>query len=119
MEETSNFTVALLDEPELPKYEEYFFQEPIWVHTLFMYVHPPLSPSFPKIRYYIDHYSVLEYISEYKWNVARHDIHQFVNPRDYNTQQVFDDMHDDTIPIWGTRGLRNSTRSQKNVGPKE
>ena len=50
------------------------------------------------MRYYVDHYSVLDCISQYKWEVARHDIHQFANPNNFRTTQIFGDLVDDDEP---------------------
>ena len=53
-----------------------------------MYIQPPFNPKFPKIRYYIDYYSVIDYISEYEWNVARHDVHEFLYPQSRTTSSA-------------------------------
>ena len=98
LQEASAFVIDMLDQGHLPLYEEYFMGYPIYVQSLSIYVKPPLSPKFAKICYYIDHYSVLDYISQYEWNVARHDIHQFVHPKENKTPKVFGDyLSDDEV----------------------
>ena len=49
--------VDMLDNLHLPLYEEYFFDYPVYVQSLFMYMELPMSQKFKKILYYIDHFS--------------------------------------------------------------
>ena len=55
-----------------------------------MNIEQPMAEMHKKIKYYIDHYDTLRLISQYEWNIARHDIHQFVEVDD-RTNKVFGD----------------------------
>ena len=91
IDEASAFFVALMDEDEVPRYDLFFSNPRIRVHTIGMCIDPCLDrPKYRKVRYYIDHYSPVEYLSEYEWNVARHDIHEFLNPD--VTEGIFGDL---------------------------
>ena len=90
IDEASTFFAALLDDEEMPYYPEYFAHPRIRVHTIGFSIPSFDNPAYQKIGYYIDHYSPVEYLSEYEWNVARHDIHEFLNPD--ITSQVFGDL---------------------------
>ena len=72
--EANNFLVAFLDSPRLPRYEPFFASRPLSLHTMF-YDAFPHNPTAGLMRYYMDQYSVLEYISLYEWQVSRHDLH--------------------------------------------
>ena len=84
LSEANDFLVALLDGP-LPRYEFYFANRPLSVHTMFYFAFPN-DPQHAKLRYYKDHFSVLEHISQYEWQVARHDLHHLVKSK-ANDQQ--------------------------------
>ena len=73
----------------VPYYGNYFANE-LAVNTMGMSVEIPLAEKFEKIKYYIDHYNIVRHISQYEWNIARHDVHQFVAPED-RTKKVFGD----------------------------
>ena len=78
---------SLLDDDDVPRDEEFFFSEPIRVHTVGIIIESPLSrPKFSMLGYYVDHYSPVACISEYEWNVARHDIHAFFAPTEKKKQ---------------------------------
>ena len=98
LQEASNFILAMMDSPTLPKYEEYFTTSPIFVHSTNIHAYLPIAYKHRRLRYYIDHYSVLDYISQYEWEVARHDIHQFSHPDEFRTTQIFGDLTNDDEP---------------------
>ena len=89
MNEALNFIAVCLISQKVP-YHGAFFQGSLAVNTMGMSVQLPLAPKWKKIKYYIDHYSVPRLISQYEWNVARHDVHQFVSPES-RTPKVFGD----------------------------
>ena len=90
--EASAFMVDFLGEEEVPRYEDFFLTEPIRVHPVgISLVKPVTKTTYPKLRYYVDHYSPVAYISEYEWNVARHDIHTFLDP-ERKSRSVFGDL---------------------------
>ena len=89
MNEALPFIVNCLIREEVP-YHGAFFQNSLAVNTMGMSVKLPLATKFKKIKYYIEHYSVPRLISQYEWNVARHDVHQFVSPKS-RTPKVFGD----------------------------
>ncbi len=64
----------------------------------------PMSKKHKKIKYYIDHYNVPRLISQYEWNIARHDVHQFVAPNQ-RTQRVFGDY---LTPVEQIQALRDN-----------
>ena len=55
-----------------------------------MSIELPLAEKYKKIKFYIDHYNVVGLITQYEWNIARNDVHQFVAPKD-RTKKVFGD----------------------------
>ena len=73
----------------VPFYGDYFANS-LAVSTMGMNVELPLAEKHERIKYYIEHYNVPRLISQYEWNIARHDVHQFVAPED-RTQKVFGD----------------------------
>ena len=91
IDEASTFFVALLDDDRMPFYQDYFAHPRIRVHTIGFSIDPPFDhPKYQKVGWYINHYSPVAYISEYEWNVARHDIHEFLNPN--IKSRVFGDL---------------------------
>lgn len=98
IDEASSFMVALVDNDEIPRYEQFFANPRIRVHTVGILIDPPIDrPSYRKISYYIDHYSPVAYISEYEWNVARHDIHDFLDPN-AKRRTTFGDLVPEEFP---------------------
>ena len=89
MNEALNFIAVCLISQKVP-YHGAFFQGSLAVNTMGMSVQLPLAPKWKKIKYYIDHSGVPRLISQYEWNICRHDVHQFVAPTD-RTRQVFGD----------------------------
>ena len=71
-------------------YDGNYFANDLAVNTMGMSVELPLAEKFEKIKFYIDHYHIPRFISQYEWNIARHAVHQFVAPED-RTQKVFGD----------------------------
>ena len=63
----------------VPFYGDYFANT-LAVNTMGMSVELPLAEKIEKIKFYIDHYNIVRLISQYEWNIARHDVHQFVAP---------------------------------------
>lgn len=81
---------ALIDDDVIPRYQHYFAHPRIRVHSVGISIDLPV-PRYRKISYYIDHYSPVAYISEYEWNVARHDIHEFLDPK-AESRNIFGDL---------------------------
>ena len=73
----------------VPFYGDYFTNN-VYVSSMFMNVVIPMAKKHKKIKYYIDHYGTPRLISQYEWNIARHDVHQFVAPEE-RTKKVFGD----------------------------
>ena len=71
--------------------KEHYFSDEVYVNSIFIYVELPMKSELKKLRYYLDTYCVLDHISQYEWNVARNDIHQFVHGDHHLTQTVFGD----------------------------
>ena len=74
---------------DVPFYGNYF-NNLVYVSSMFMDVDLPIPKKHKKIKHYIDHYGLPRLLSQYEWNVARHDVHQFVAP-DERTQKIFGD----------------------------
>ena len=68
----------------------HFFPNSVYMHSMFMDIDLPMGKQHKKIKYYIDNYDVPLLISQYEWNICRHDVHQFVAPTD-RTRKVFGD----------------------------
>ena len=73
----------------VPFYGDYFTNI-VYVSSMFMNIELPMAKKHKKIKHYIDHYDAPRLISQYEWNIARHDVHQFVEPKE-RTQKVFGD----------------------------
>ena len=68
----------------------HFFPNPVYMHSMFMDIVLPMGKKHKKIKFYIDNYDIPMLISQYEWNICRHDVHQFVAPTD-RTRRVFGD----------------------------
>ena len=77
MNEALPFIVNCLIRETVP-FHGAFFQNSLAVNTMGMSVKLPLATKFKKIKYYIEHYGGPRLLSQYEWNIARHDVHQFV-----------------------------------------
>ena len=77
------------DQGELPFYGDYFTHN-VYVSSMFMNVVVPIAKKHKKIRYYIENYGVPRLMSQYEWNIARHDVDHFVAPEE-RTKKVFGD----------------------------
>ena len=91
--------------------EEYYFSDEVYVNAIFIYVKLPMKPELKKLRYYLDTYCVLDHISQYEWNVARNDIHQYLHGDHHLTQKVFgdhsvSDEEDDIAPLTDRQMIR-------------
>ena len=73
----------------VPFYGDYFTNN-VSVSSMGMNIELPLAKKHKKIKYYIDHYGTPRLMSQYEWNIARHDVHQFVAPEE-RSQKVFGD----------------------------
>ena len=82
--------IDILAHGEVPYYGDYFY-DTIYIYSFFMNTLHPMSKKHQKIKYYIEHFCNLIFISQYEWNVARHDIHQFVDPKQRTTKKIFGD----------------------------
>ena len=82
----------------------HFFTNQVYVSSMVMNIVLPMGKKHKKIKYYIDHYDTLRLISQYEWNIARHDIHQFVEVDD-RTRKVFGDY---LTPAEQARALRDN-----------
>ena len=68
----------------------HFFPNSVYMHSMFMDIILPMGKKHKKIKFYIDNYDVPMLISQYEWNICRHDVHQFLAPTD-RTRRVFGD----------------------------
>ena len=74
----------------VPYYGDYFANT-VYLPSRMMDVHLPMDDDkHKKIKYYIYDYATPRLLSQYEWNIARHDVHQFVEPED-RSQRVFGD----------------------------
>ena len=74
-----------------------FFQNSLAINTMGMSVELPLAEKFCKIKYYIEHYNVPRLISQYEWNVARHDVHQLASPGSFAPKVFGDHLTDEDV----------------------
>ena len=77
------------DREAVPFYGDYFTNN-VYVSSMLMNIVLPMAKKHKKIKYYIDNYGAPRLLSQYEWNIARHDVHQFVAPEE-RTQKVFGD----------------------------
>ena len=87
-----------------------YFSDEVYICADFIYVKLPMKPELKKLRYYLDTYCDLDYISQYEWNVARNDIHQILHGDHHLTQKVLGDSvsdeEDDTAPLTDRQMIR-------------
>ena len=68
-----------------------FFANTVYLASRFMDIYLPMKDDeYLKIKYYISEYSRPRLLSQYEWNIARHDVHQFVEPKT-RSRRVFGD----------------------------
>ena len=96
--EASAYVADLLDNEGMPWYPDYFSNQRISVDTIGLSIEPPpySHPKLRKIGWYISHYSTVHFLSEYEYNVARHDLHEFFYPHyqvNLAASRVFGDPH--------------------------
>ena len=48
------------------------------MHSMSYFAYPHSAVQ-NKMRYYLDHYTTVNYVSQYEWQVARHDLHRIIN----------------------------------------
>ena len=74
----------------VPYYGDYFANT-VYLASRMMDIHLPMDDEkHKKIKHYIYHYARPRLISQYEWSIARHDVHQFVEPED-RTHRIFGD----------------------------
>lgn len=71
LEEANNFILEVLDGP-LCSYLE-FFRDQVHVRTMFFFAEVT-SPVLKKISFYLAHFTTIDYISQYEWQIARYDL---------------------------------------------
>ena len=75
---------------DVPYYRP-FFANMVFLDSRFMEICLPVADEeYLKIKYYIREYARPRLLSQYEWNIARHDVHQIVEPKS-RSRWVFGD----------------------------
>ena len=78
LEEANTFLVAMMDDRIPPRSHLYFAHTQVLVNSMTYYTFDNDPGCQGGLRWYIDHYSTLFLLSQYEWQIARHDIYHLL-----------------------------------------
>ena len=93
--EANSFLVTLFDQAEVPQYRHHFSYPFMKVHTVGITFDDLPRPG-TSMRHCLDHYSTVDYLSAYEWNVVRREVHKYLYPNQRDV--VFGDFLPERLP---------------------
>ena len=95
LEEANSFLVKMFDDEEVPPYQDHFSYPHMIVHTVGITFDVLPRPG-TSMRHCLDHYSTVDYLSAYEWNVVRREVHQYLYPQKRDV--IFGDFLPERLP---------------------